>query len=215
MCQAAREIALEAFKSAPSPLLENLTDLAKVPRANRTLFQNLVAEAVIRVWYPNVTGIVRGTQALAHLKRIIKLADKLHGELSPPPALLQVYEEVLDHALRQHVKLLRELVLVASHIYAGEELRAKKPHGGQTRKGTKRPPFELFAASVYRAALDAGGKLTFNKNGDGKKFRAGKFGAVLDRLRPHLPPNFIPKVLPLSALNEIAKEVDSEPRSVA
>ena len=213
MSEGLRDVALREFATETSPLLEALSDFAKVPIDTRQLFKNLIISAAVPEWY--VEGSVP-EPAGARLDQVIGLAEKFRSALKSPPNALLKNAELFDRPLGDYASMVEEFLVVAAHVKADEEYRARRPRGGQRRSGSNRRQFEVFAEKVYRAALQSKGRLSLNKNATAdSRLAKGSFADVLALLRPHLPPRLIPKALPMGTLHRIKRQVDDETCQVA
>ncbi len=99
--------------------------------------------------------------------------------------------------IKKAVATLAERASKAEHIYRH---KSRYLNGRPARGGFANPPGEPGSLAQFTLRLlwdvrTAGGRLTLDKN-SGK----GTLIETLELLSPHLPPGFIPKILPLSTL---------------
>jgi hypothetical protein len=99
--------------------------------------------------------------------------------------------------IKKAVATLAERASKAEHIYRH---KSRYLSGRPARGGFAKPPGEpgslaQFALRLLWDVRTAGGRLTLDKNS-----RKGTLIETLELLSPHLPPGFVPKILPVSTL---------------
>jgi hypothetical protein len=178
-------------------VLRRLTELARVPQANRSRFSNAVFDLVLNVRENEddrrtVASMLQQDEALSRAIRSLQSArqaladlDEKHRELVWWP--ISKIETGIEMFLRQWVEL--------------EPTRRRAHRRGRRPGAVKNRAFQVFIRKLARTAKAAGGRLGLQKN-----IEKGPLLEAIKIVAPHLPDGFVPKRLSASTLQNIISD---------
>jgi hypothetical protein len=210
---AARVLAVKHMP--PRHALDQLASIAELPKDQSTALGQRLKGALLVAWSPSAMVGASAFRAMAEeFKDVMRLSRELCDaldELSDP--MVQLFEEYCGSGYDGLHKQISVLERFGAYLQ-------KSAHQPKRKRGRlfKRPRaslefvnkdawhFNLFVKLAYEAALDAGGKLSANKN----NIEEGSLPKFVECFRPYLPKKLVPHQLSAATLARIKNEVDSE-----
>jgi hypothetical protein len=196
-------------------LFARIAGLARVPAAGIEKWRQAVSYEIDREWSwyaapPTIDPAAR-KHALMQLRHVEQLSSKLRTVLRSLDTLALTFliSSAGEYDVVMGLKMIDEFAGCPLEALRLAEWKPKRKSVGRPASSVFSPPYHRgsmarFTLRLLWDAKAAGGSLTLDKN-----TRKGTLVEALNLLRPYLPPDFVPNVLPVTTLARL-KAVDKK-----
>jgi hypothetical protein len=209
-------IEAEAMNNSTDSCLREVAQIARVPDASQTSFVRLLGSAIKRANKvsspPEGKNVSAGVLTKEYFDPIVRAAkdlrvalERLQGEHDAEAARSMAASHFYSEALQlligpgdgaalvgDLIDSLRLGTVVEAAERASERAKSWLPKAGR-KKGTGRPPFDMFVMALLEASNQTAGRLTIYRTSHENGRWAGSLLKAVQQLQPLLPmTNFFP-----------------------